>query len=170
MAALLFAVIHVLITCASSINERNALFDLPRDVRHIIYSCFTAEQHYSIRGLNKESHSLFLTLHAIKSSEMNSWIKLKTYLSQLRMTRDSNLLLWPLFAKRLQNYTAFIQPFRWNYTAHQIIMIEKLFCSVIHNSKLQTSNIQRAVALVLHMNLEGYQTDTRNHPFLWKDG
>eukprot|EP01083_Nonionella_stella_P189975 703775_1 len=45
------------------------------------------------------------------------------------------------FLAQLQHYTAFAQSLRrLNYTNHQMVMIEKLFCIIINNPKITSSN------------------------------
>eukprot|EP01083_Nonionella_stella_P140077 428765_1 len=154
MGSFLLMVIIVVIKMTLSITEPNASFGgVPQDIRHMIYGYLSPEHHYGIRRLNKESHHLFVKLHTNKSNEMDSWMQLKIYLSQLQMTTETLSIRWPFFVTKIAEHTSFAQPFRWNYTTHQIKMIEKLFCIIINNSKLSSSNIQAAVASELQRHL-----------------
>eukprot|EP01083_Nonionella_stella_P149426 474610_1 len=160
MATLFLMVLFVITSVTSSTND--SFYRLPQDIQALICSYFTSKQHYSIRRLNRESQHLFVKLHATKSDEMNSWMQLKQFLSQLNMTTElchhvnpEFCSFWPLFREQLEHYTAFVKPFCCNFTANQIAMIEKLFCVIISNSKLETSRIQYAVARQLHWTLHG---------------
>eukprot|EP01083_Nonionella_stella_P189976 703776_1 len=145
MAALQLMILIVITKIISSTNDSS--FELPQEIQERIYSYFTPEQHYSIRRLNKGSHNLFIKLHATKSDEMNSWIQLKTFLSQFQITTQCNTEpesdpdVRRTFLAQLQHYTAFAQSLRrLNYTNHQMVMIEKLFCIIINNPKITSSN------------------------------
>eukprot|EP01083_Nonionella_stella_P282651 961793_1 len=133
-------IIALLITKVSHITSATSATNdsfIPHDTHALVYSYLTPEQHYSIRRLNKDSQDLFVQLHASKSNEMNSWIQLRTFLSQLRFQMTSHSCVWSEFLQQLQQYTAFLQPFCKNYTADQVKMIEKLFCVIINNSEMQ---------------------------------
>eukprot|EP01083_Nonionella_stella_P126035 381290_1 len=161
MAALQLMILIVITKIISSTNDSS--FELPQEIQERIYSYFTAEQHYSIRRLNKGSHNLFVKLHATKSDEMNSWVQFKTFLSQFLIT--THLQHYTTFAQslrrtflaQLQAYTAFAQSLRrLNYTTHQLVMIEKLFCIIMNNPKITSSNFQIALATALHYAMYGY--------------
>eukprot|EP01083_Nonionella_stella_P041556 112620_1 len=151
MSALCF--IMALTFVSSTTNTNDSFHGIPHDTQALVYSYLTPEQHHSIRRLNKASQRLFVQLHPSKSNETNSWMQLKNFLSQLRMTIDISRAptVWHGFIKHLQHYTTFLLPFRSNYTADQIIMIEKLFCVIISNSKLHPS-VQLVVAEHLYSN------------------
>eukprot|EP01083_Nonionella_stella_P041557 112624_1 len=145
-------IIALLITKVSHITSATSATNdsfIPHDTHALVYSYLTPEQHYSIRRLNKDSQDLFVQLHASKSNEMNSWIQLRTFLSQLRFQMTSHSCVWSEFLQQLQQYTAFLQPFCKNYTADQVKMIEKLFCVIINNSEMQAW-MQFVVAEHLH--------------------
>eukprot|EP01083_Nonionella_stella_P121312 364427_1 len=122
-------------------TEPSSFNMLPNEIQRLIYSHFSAKQHASFRMLSRKSNDLFHSLHATESKEVQQWIKLKTFLSNLQM--DETNITHTLFTTLLP-YCEFLKLMQW--TDEDIIKIEKLFVVLLNNHKLQRHVSKAAVA------------------------